>query len=216
MSIVKELKIVRIERSVANNFVIKHHYSGKICNNSKIHFGVIYNNRLYGVLSYGSPMDKNKVISLIEGTKWDEMLELNRMAFSNALPKNSESYAIGFTLRELKKHNRQLKWVLSFADGVQCGDGTIYRASNFILTQIKKNTSILKNIYTGEIKTKLSLDISNIKTDNFRKMDGYMFRYIYIYDKRDLKKLNCEIIPFSKIAELKCGMYLGKKRAYEP
>ena len=30
------------------------------------------------------------------------------------------------------------------------------------------------------------------------------------------RKSNGRRIAFSKIAELKCGMYLGKKRAYEP
>jgi hypothetical protein len=35
-----------------------------------------------------------------------------------------------------------LKWVISFADGTQCGDGTIYRASGFVLTGIKDNDQI--------------------------------------------------------------------------
>ena len=35
-----------------------------------------------------------------------------------------------------------MKWVISFADGTQCGDGTIYRASGFYLTGIKVNNQI--------------------------------------------------------------------------
>jgi hypothetical protein len=31
---------------------------------------------------------------------------------------------------------------VSFADGTQCGDGTIYRASGFVLTGIKENDQI--------------------------------------------------------------------------
>lgn len=68
----------------------------------------------------------------------ERILELNRMAFDDYLPRNAESYCIGKTLRLIKKRAPHIKWVISFADGCQCGDGTIYRASNFILTGIRK------------------------------------------------------------------------------
>lgn len=89
-------------------------------------------------------MLKDKLIGLVEGTGWNEFLELNRMAFDDYLPRNSESYCIGATLRAIKKQAPQIKWVVSFADGAQCGDGTIYRASNFVLTGLKENKSILE------------------------------------------------------------------------
>ena len=38
-----------------------------------------------------------------------------------------------------------------------------------------------------------------------------MLKYIYIYNKNDLKKLTVPIIQFSKIDELGAGMYKGKK-----
>jgi hypothetical protein len=66
------------------------------------------------------------------------------MAFSDLLPKNSESRAIAISIKLLKKHTPQIKWIISFADGCQCGDGTIYRASGFELSDIKKNKTIMK------------------------------------------------------------------------
>ncbi len=45
-------------------------------------------------------------------------------------------------MRLLKKNYPFLKWVISFADGTQCGDCTIYRASGFVLTGIKENDQI--------------------------------------------------------------------------
>ena len=139
----KEIEIKVIPASVANPFVRAHHYSGKVVPNSTLHFGAFLNGRLHGVLSYGNSMVKEKTMQLVEGTGWNEFLELNRMAFDDTLPRNSESYCIGATLRMIRKKAPQIKWIISYADGTQCGDGTIYRASNFVLTGIKPNKTIM-------------------------------------------------------------------------
>lgn len=64
------------------------------------------------------------------------------MAFADWLPRNGESRCIGYAMRWLRKTYPWLKWVVSFADATQCGDGTIYRASGFVLTGIKQNNQI--------------------------------------------------------------------------
>lgn len=61
--------------------------------NSQLHFGAFLDGRLHGVLQYGPSMDKKKVITLVNGTGWNEFIELNRMAFDDYLPRNSESFA---------------------------------------------------------------------------------------------------------------------------
>ena len=52
-----------IQAKFANEFIKKHHYSGKAMNNSKLHFGsdftIVFCN---GVLSLGSPLDKRKAL----------------------------------------------------------------------------------------------------------------------------------------------------------
>lgn len=141
---VKDIVIRVIPAKVANPFVCKTHYSGKVVQNSQVHFGCFLDGRLHGVLSYGPSMRKELLQGLVAGTGWNEFLELNRMAFDDYLPRNSESYCIARTLRLLKKNAPQVKWVVSFADGTQCGDGTIYRASNFVLTGITKNSTIIE------------------------------------------------------------------------
>jgi len=93
-------------------------------------------------MQFGPSLDKSKLVGLVQSTKWNEFIELNRMAFSDALPRNSESRAIAIAMKILKKHAPHLKWIVSFADATQCGDGTIYRASGFVLTGIKKNTQV--------------------------------------------------------------------------
>jgi hypothetical protein len=45
------------------------------------------------------------------------------------------------SIKLIKKNAPHIKWILSFSDGNQCGDGTIYRASGFKLIGVNKNTS---------------------------------------------------------------------------
>ena len=46
---------------------------------------------------------------------------------------------------------------------------------------------------------------------DFKRLDGYMLRYVYFLDKKCIKDLTCETIPFSKIKEMGAGMYKGVK-----
>lgn len=229
----KEIVLKVIPKKIADEFVKKHHYSGKIVQNSQLHFGAFLDGRLHGVLQYGPSMDKKKVITLVNGTGWNEFIELNRMAFDDYLPRNSESYCIGKTLRMIKKNAPQVKWVISFADGCSCGDGTIYRASNFVLTGIRKNKTILL-FPTGDKIAAMTLEadfnIPQIKAlcnkmgveHKYRTrsewvklgakyVDGFQLRYIYFVDKSYRKCLTVPEIPFSKIDEMGAGMYKGKK-----
>lgn len=131
-----------IGASEAREFVRRTHYSGKVVNNSQLHLGVFWNGKLEGVMQFGPSLDKRKVQGLVSGTGWNEFIELNRLAFSDVLPRNSESRALGIAMRLLRKHAPHIKWVVSFADATQCGDGTIYRAAGFVLTQIVRNRGL--------------------------------------------------------------------------
>ena len=230
----KEIVIKVIPASVANPFVKTYHYSGKVVNNSSLHFGAFLDGRLHGVLSYGPSTDKRRILPLVEGTGWNDYLELNRMAFDDYLPRNSESYCIGKTIRMIRKRAPHIKWIISFADGCSCGDGTIYRASNFLLTGIKENSAIIQ-LPSGEKIHQLSLtsqptkkrpelggkslgDISGgassisayLKHTGGKKQKGFQLRYIYFIDKKYRQRLTVPVIPFSKIDEMGAGMYKGE------
>lgn len=213
----KEIIVKVIPSKIANEFVKKHHYSGKVVPNSTLHFGAFLDDKLHGVLSYGTPMDKRRVMPLVTPSLWNEMLELNRMAFDDYLPKCSESRCIAISIRLLKKNAPHIKWILSYSDGTQCGDGTIYRASGFALTGIKENKTILnwngriiadKTLNNSNYK-KLGFSASAAKKDGATPLDGYQLRYIYLIDKSC--KINSPIIPFNKIDEMGAGMYKGQK-----
>lgn len=211
MSRVKEIELKVIPAKIANDFIKKHHYSGKVVSNSFLHFGAFLDKKLHGVMSFGHSLDKAKTQKLVKDTGWNEFCELNRMAFDDYLPRNSESYCIGKALRLLKKNAPHLKWVISFADGCSCGDGTIYRASNFVLTQIKKNSTMWIDDKGNKVQNMSFATNPSLDKKQFKPLDGYMLRYIYFIDKKCIKDLNCEIIPFSKIKEMGAGMYKGAK-----
>lgn len=151
MSDVKNIVLKPITSKEANAFVKRVHYSGKVVQNSSLHIGVYYMGKLEGVMQFGSPLDKRKMLPLVSGTEWHQMLELNRMAFTETLPRNSESRAIAIAMKLIAKHAPQVKWVLSFADATQCGDGAIYRASGFVLTSIKQNGQLYRLPHPSEL-----------------------------------------------------------------
>lgn len=236
MASAKDVEVRVIPSKVANPFVLKHHYSGKVVNKSQLHLGAFINGRLHGVMSFGPPLDKAKVLHLVEGTPWNGMLELNRMVFDDVLPKNSESRCISVAMRLIRKNAPHVKWVLSFADACSCGDGTIYRASGFVLTDIRKNNNIAV-LPSGEKVHKVALEstqsrpraelggksyfqITGGKYD-FKKycevthatvLEGYQLRYIYFIDKKWRDRLTVPEIPFSKIEEMGAGMYKGERK----
>ena len=150
----KDIILRPVTAQEANALVKRVHYSGKVVNNSQLHIGVFYGGKMEGAMQFGPSLDKRKIQTLVEGTAWHEFIELNRMAFTDVLPRNSESRALAIAMRLLRKHAPQVKWVITFADGTQSGDGTIYRAAGFILTGIKKNNQIWA-APDGEITTRL-------------------------------------------------------------
>jgi hypothetical protein len=158
-------------------------------------------------MQFGPSLDKRKMLGLVTGTLWNEFIELNRMAFADWLPRNSESRAIGYAFRWIRKTYPQIKWCVSFADGTQCGDGTIYRASGFSLTGIRCNASIVLRP-DGTIGSELT----GGKHTGGKALLGFQLRYIYFLDPTARARLTVPILPFSEIDRRGAGMYKGKQR----
>lgn len=186
------------------------HYSGKVTQNSQLHLGVFLDGQLLGAMQFGPPIDRRKVLHLVEGSRWDSMVELNRMAFSDKLPRNSESRAMAIAFRLLRKNAPQVKWVLSFADGCQCGDGTIYRAAGFLLTQVKRNSTMLRMPDGSVVSTKTLCNVNYQGADGrhgtvaakeagAKPLQGYQFRYIRFIDPTWRDRLAVPVIPFNRI-----------------
>jgi len=218
----KDIEVKPITSAAARALVARLHYSGKSTQNSQLHFGVFLHGKCLGAMQFGPPMDRRKLLPLVEGTGWNGMIELNRMAFADALPRNSESRALGVALRMMRKAYPHLEWVVSFADGTQCGDGTIYRAAGFVLTQINKNKTLLL-MPDGSIVANKTLENPNytgqngrsgsaIARDNgARPLLGFQLRYLYFLNPAARKRLTCPVLPFSAIDDAGARMYRGQR-----
>ena len=121
--------------------------------------------------------------------------------------------------------------------GCQCGDGTIYRASGFVLTGYSSGSmwqlpDYLVKINGGSVAHRMKvqdkcsalsryiLEETHGKNLTMEKcvemfggkiLEGKMFRYIYFIDPSYKERLTVPIIPFSKIDEMGAGMYKGEK-----
>lgn len=210
----KSLLVRPIKAKLAHAFVRKHHYSHSSCQNSQLHLGVFWNGLMRGCLQYGPSMYKPYLIKLVRGTKWDECLELNRMVMTDEMPRNSESRAIAVSLRMLKKKAPHVKWVMSYADGCQCGDGTIYRATGFVLTGIIKNSKLRADPVTGKPMHDITAWMSGRLREfrgTWKVLDGYQLRYIYFLDPSWRSRLTVPEIPYSRIKEMGASMYKGRR-----
>jgi len=222
MANAKDIIVKPITAQAANAVVKRIHYSGKVVPNSQLHFGVFLGDKLEGAMSFGPSMDKRKMLGLVKNTGWNGFLELNRMAFSDLLPRNSESRAMAVAFKLIRKHYPHIEWIVSFSDGTQCGDGAIYRAAGFSLCGIKENKQILE--WNGQRIAKKSLDNENypkpngkyfsrhlLETGQAKPLQGFQLRYIYFMNQAARERLTVPVLPFSKISDMGASMYKGEK-----
>lgn len=211
------------------------HYSGKVVQNSQLHLGVFLNNRLEGAMQFGPSLDKRKIQGLVADTGWNGFIELNRMAFSDRLPRNSESRALGVAFRMIRKHYPHIEWVVSFSDATQCGDGIIYRASGFVLTGLVESKNLIR-LPNGDVVHKMTLESSPttprpelsglsyygvtggkydlkkyVEVTGGKVIPGFQLRYIFFLNQAARERLTVPVLPFSRIEEMGASMYRGEK-----
>lgn len=120
-----------VDRDLANDLIIRHHYSRRVYSASNLHLAVMIDGHLLGILQYGMAMNPASAGSVVTGTLMHEYLELNRMWLADEAPRNSESKALAFSVRLIRRARPAVKWIQSFADE-RCGlFGTVYQASGF-------------------------------------------------------------------------------------
>ena len=230
----KDIQLRPITAQAANALIRRVHYSGKVDTRSQLHFGVFLDGRLEGAIQFGPSMDKRKSIGLVAGTLWHEYLDLHRLALTDALPRNSESRALAVALRLLRRHAPQVKWLLTYSDASQCGDGTIYRAAGFVLTGIKPNQSmylmpdgdvICKILFEpgfqpnprgASVKDRYGKHGSEtagrfLKSIGATPIPGFQLRYIYFLDPAYRARLTVPELPYSEIKARGATMYKGQR-----
>jgi len=230
----KDIIVKPISAQDGNRIVRALHYSGKVDTRTQIHLGVFLDGKCGGAMQFGPSVNKHASRNLFRDCGWNEWIELHRLAFADWIPRNGESRAIAYAMRWIRKTYPHISFVVSYADGTQCGDGAIYRASGFVLTSVKENTSMIK-MPDGEVFAKLVFGLKygpNSTCGVARKygfrmgepitpflnrvgakvLTGFQLRYIFFLDPTARARLTVPILPFSEIDRRGAGMYKGKQR----
>jgi hypothetical protein len=122
----------------------------------------------------------------------------------------------------IRKHYPHIEWVILFADGCQCGDGTIYRAAGAVLTGIKLNKSLLR-LPDGSVTHKMTQVTGKNRAKHFAEtggswsgqgvpLDGYQMRYVFFLNPDARARLVPKEVPYSEIERRGAGMYRGIAR----
>lgn len=199
-------KVEEVDRNLANKIIKANHYSGKVYNGTYIHLGVFIDNELLGILQYGYAMNPASCSSVVQGTKKDEYLELNRMWLDDKAPRNSESKAIGYSIKYIKNRFKgKIKWIQSFADERCGGFGIVYQACSF--RYYGEHTSSFWELdgetYHNSIMTRKNLKGYKLLTDpkNKERVNHYslrQFRYIKFLKQNWVKRCLLKEKPYPK------------------
>ncbi len=224
----KDIRVQPIQAAVARDFIRSHHYSGRVVTSSRLSLGAFLGDRLIGVMQFGRAMYPRQALPLVADTAWDAMLELNRFAMIDDTPRNAESRTLSVACRLIRQHYPQVDWILSYADGTLCGDGTIYRAAGFVLTGIKKNATIwmsppnelgqreyrARSTLTKGVHARRSGGVSTMKPyrdAGWEPVPGFQLRYIRFLNPDARGRLSVPELPYTAIAEAGARMYKGKR-----
>lgn len=198
--------VQEIDRKIANKIIIQNHYSHKIYSATYIHLGVYMFKELVGILQFGYAMNPASQNSVVANTAIDEYLELNRMWIDDKAPRNSESKAISYAIKYIKKKfNGKIKWIQSFADERCGGYGIVYQACNFKYYGEHKSDfwELDGVVYHNSLMTrnpKLSKSAKTLQDgkDKAIKSTLRQFRYLYFIDKRKEKDCCLKELPYLK------------------
>ena len=204
----KDFYIKEIDRKLANEIIIKNHYSKKVYNGTYINLGVFENDNLLGVLQFGYAMNPASCGSVVKGTQKNQYLVLNRMWLSDDIKtKYGESQAFSHSIKYIKRKYPTIKWIQSFADERCGGFGIVYQACSFSyygehtskfweLGGETFHNSIMTSEVAGPRGYKLLNDPNN--KDRIIKHELRQFRYIKFLDQREKKNCLLKEQPYPK------------------
>lgn len=148
---------------------------------------------------------------VVEGTKMDEYLELNRMWLDDKAGRNSESKAISYSIHYIKNVYPKIKWIQSFADE-RCGCyGIVYQACSFgYYGEHTTEFYELDNVWYHRTNATIKKDSKRYKNnvgncqylianlDRAKKVSLRQFRYIKFLKGSYKSKCRLKELPYPK------------------
>lgn len=183
--------------------IIRFHYSHRVVNNSYLHLGVYLEGALEGVLQFGYALQSARVGSIVEGTVQGEYMELNRMWVSDEAPRNSESRAISYAIKYIRRACPTVAWIQSFADERCKGLGVVYQAANFtylgchVTSFYELDGDYYHEMMVRRKNTKRALYLQ-ANLDRTTRHSYRQFRYIFFLKKSWTRRLKLKVQPYPK------------------
>tara|TARA_R100000773_G_C4181589_1_gene91081 strand:+ start:131 stop:775 length:645 start_codon:yes stop_codon:yes gene_type:complete len=193
------MKVIPISGYETHAWLKKKHYAKRIPSIS-FAFGLIKNNEICGVITYGKPPSPT-LCDGVCGKEYSEIVfELNRLCLLNN-EKNEASFLVGNSMKQLPKP----MIIVSYADTSMGHVGTIYKATNFIYTGLsdKRTEWRLKgsNAHSKTICEQYSLE-DRVRDNSFEVVERpRKHRYVFVSAskterKKILRSLKYKIHPY--------------------
>jgi hypothetical protein len=177
-------QIVLLENGEYKEWLLTKHYAKRKCSVSYA-FGLINNNKIIGVCTFGYPPNYNyNEGKCIFKTMRVKTLELNRLVINETNEKNLLSYFVSQSIKLLPKP----LVIVSYADPNQNHHGYIYQATNWLYTgeSTPKNRYVFEDGSTFDIRRGIDKKGKIIAVEKLKPT----YRYIYFSaNKNDKKKM---------------------------
>lgn len=197
--------VAQIPCATARAVIIEHHYSHRVVNNSYLHLGVFREGAFVGVLQWGYALNPARAGKVVANTTQGQYLELNRMWLSDDAPRNSESRAISYALKYIRRACPSVAWVQSFADERCQGLGVVYQACSFLYLGCHESPfyaldgEVYHNILaTAKRQGNKRGAYLRANLDRARKIMLRQYRYIRFLKTDWLRRLRPPILPYPK------------------
>jgi len=222
LSVKDDYYIDIIDRDIAQEIVKKYHYLHRQApcekafglfskqdipekNKLTTKMNLFYNySNIVGVVMYGTPPSSPLRRGICGDDEKDNVIELTRLWTRDNLPKNTESFLVGNTIKQIDK-----EIIVSYADTSEGHIGYIYQATNWIYTGLSAKRKDWKinglDIHGHTIADKYTAEQLRKKYgDDFYSEDRpRKHRYIYFNcnkkrKKELIEKLNYPILEYPK------------------
>jgi len=174
---------VTISNCEYNSFFDKYHYAGSIGRPVSYVFGAYLDNVLIAVACFTSPIRQNVSVA---GFNYNELTELARLCIHPEYQKHN--FASWFVARCIKRLPSQYRCVIAYSDQSFGHDGTIYKASNFVMDHITQSSYSYfdgidhlhkKTLYNRAKRAHMS-EGDYARKNGYRKIKSMpKFRYVY-------------------------------------
>lgn len=167
----KSWSVKRVQRFHIKEFIEMWHYSKSIngCK-STFHYALFdEDNNMKGAMFYGGMAMANQWKKF--ASKEDDVLELRRLCCVDETPKNTESFFIAKTIKDLKKIWNG-KVLVSYADKEYGHTGIIYKASNWKMIEESNGAKVIK---WGDKMFHDKAIRSKYKSDKFHSKQSVLF-----------------------------------------